>query len=312
MRKLLLVAALTLACAVTAVAQTRVIILGTQGGPAPSLQRAQPANVVVVRDRIYVVDAGNGVARQLRAASLDLRRVDHIFITHNHDDHNADWGTLMGLQWSLGRRTETHVYGPGGTEAMLQGYLQYFAPNARIRQADSKMGKPPQDLFRAHDIKGPGLVFKDDLVTVTAVENCHYHDDATAQPRNEQDKSYSLRVQTPDMVIVFSGDTGRCPALPEFIRDADILIHEVIDMPLMGQYLRRVLPPPAAENWMRHMAQDHTEAEDIGRLAQAAKVKKVVLTHILPGADEPDSVYAEGVRKHYDGPVVVARDLMSF
>ena len=55
------------------------------------------------------------------------------------------------------------------------------------------------------------------------------------------------------------------------------------------------------------------QPEDIGRLAAAAGVKKVVLTHFVPGRDgEPDSAYVDGVALHYKGPVVAARDLMEF
>jgi ribonuclease BN (tRNA processing enzyme) len=293
--------------AVGAAAQTRVVTLGTQGGPLPSVTRAQPANAVVVGDRIYLVDAGNGVARQLVAAGLDYRKVGTVFITHNHDDHDADWGTLLGLQWSTGRRGETHVYGPAGTESMLQGFLQYFAPNARIRMADSPGYPAPQKSWHAHDITTPGLVFRDDRITVTAGENCHY-----APGRDGQDRSWALRFQTPDQVIVFSGDTGRCPQLVEFARGADLLVHEVIDLPLIEQAMRRELPPQIAEGLMRHMQEEHTTAEDVGRLAAAAQVKKVVLTHVIPGRDEPDAVYLDAVKKHYGGPAVVARDLMAF
>jgi ribonuclease BN (tRNA processing enzyme) len=294
-----------------AAAQTRVVTLGTQGGPLPSATRAQPANAVVVRDRIYLVDAGNGVLHQLRAANLDHRRIGHVFITHNHDDHNADWGTLLGIQWSTGRRADTHVYGPVGTESMLQGYLQYFAPNGRVRMADSPGYPPPQKSWHAHDIQANGVVFRDDLVTVTAIENCHYgHAEGT--PRDARDKSYALRFQTPEQVIVFSGDTGKCPALVDFARDADLLVHEVIDIPLISQALRRELPPQIAEGLLRHMVDEHTTAEDVGRLAQAARVRKVVLTHVIPGRDEPDAVYLDALKKHYGGPAVVARDLMSF
>ncbi|MCG2592392.1 MBL fold metallo-hydrolase [Ramlibacter sp. XY19] len=293
--------------AVGAAAQTRVVTLGTQGGPLPSVTRAQPANAVVVGDRIYLVDAGNGVARQLVAAGLDYRKVGTVFITHNHDDHDADWGTLLGLQWSTGRRAETHVYGPAGTESMLQGFLQYFAPNARIRMADSPGYPVPQKSWHAHDITTPGLVFHDDRITVTAGENCHY-----APGRDGQDRSWALRFQTPDQVIVFSGDTGRCPQLVEFARGADLLVHEVIDLALIEQAMRRELPPQIAEGLMRHMKEEHTTAEDVGRLAAAAQVKKVVLTHVIPGRDEPDAVYLDAVKKHYGGSAVVARDLMAF
>lgn len=301
-------------------AGTRVVMLGTQGGPLPTGQRAQPANAVVVQGRIYLVDAGNGVVRQLVQAGLDYRRVDHIFITHQHDDHNADWGTLMGLQWSTGRRSEVHVHGPEGTEAMLAGFLRYFEPNARVRRADAPMLPPPESLFRAHDLKGPGLVYEDDLVKVTAAENCHYHFNPAAPAATARDRSYALRFQTPDKVVVFSGDTGQCADLVAFARDADLLVHEVVSLPLIADSLRRFMasqqgrPQPGLfEDLMKHMAADHTVPEDIGRLAAAARVKKVVLTHFVPGREgDADSDYTDGVKQHFNGPVVAARDLMAF
>jgi ribonuclease BN (tRNA processing enzyme) len=309
-RQKILACVFAMACGLAG-AQTKVITLGTVGGPVLSLERAQPSNAVVVGSRIYLVDAGNGVGRQLLAAGYDLRKVDNIFITHNHDDHNADWGTIMGLAWSTGRRADIHVWGPGGTESMLQGFLQYFAPNARIRMADSKGLRRPEDMFKAHDIRGPGVVFKDDLVTVTAVENCHYHPDPAGGARSD-DKSYAYRFQTPDKVIVFSGDTGKCAAMAEFARGADILFHEVVDLPLIEQLLMRELPPLLAQGLYQHMVQDHTTAEDVGRLAKEAGVKEVVLTHLIPGRGESDALFLDAVRKHFHGPARVARDLMTF
>jgi ribonuclease BN (tRNA processing enzyme) len=324
---LLLLATLALAaCAplapvapMPASAGTRIYTLGTQGGPLPAGERAQPANAVVVRGRIYLVDAGNGVVGQLRKAGLDYRRVDRIFVTHNHDDHNADWGTLMGLQWSTGRRSEIHVHGPAGTEDMLKGYLQYLEPNARIRSSDSQIPQQPKDLFRAHDIRDGGLVYQDEWVTVTALENCHYHFNPATPALAARDTSYAYRFQTPDKVIVFSGDTGRCAKLEAFARDADVLVHEVVSLPLIADSLRTFMasqpgasPSGLFEGLMRHMADDHTVPEDIGRLATAARVKKVVLTHFVPGRDsDPDSAYVDGVKQHYSGPVVAARDLMA-
>jgi ribonuclease BN (tRNA processing enzyme) len=303
-----LVAAVACFLCPMASAQTRVVTLGTQGGPLPSLTRSQSANALIVNDRVYLVDAGPGLVRQLTAAGIDYRKVGRVFITHNHDDHNADWGALMGLQWETGQVAYTHVYGPHGTESMLKGYLQYMAPNARIRQADAPRASAPEQLFRAYDYKA-GMVYRDDLVTVTAVENCHY---APNSRRDPADKSYALKFTTSDKVIVFSGDTGRCPALTEFARGADVLLHEVIDLALVENRLRRALPAPAVDAVMRHMVEEHTTAEDVGRLAEAAGVRQLVLTHVIPGGDEPDAVYTDAVKRNYKGPVTVARDLMSF
>ncbi|MDO8264553.1 MAG: MBL fold metallo-hydrolase [Gallionella sp.] len=300
---------------------TRAFTLGTQGGPNPSRKRAQPANAVVVGGNIYLVDAGNGVVQQMVKAGLDYRRVHQIFITHNHDDHNADWGTLMGLQWSTGRRMAVHVFGPNGTESMLKGFLQYFEPNARIRRADARVPDAPQDLFRAHDIRDGGLVYQDEHVKVTAMEVCHFHFDKVSPPEGGPHKSFAYRFQTADRVVVFSGDTGKCASLVDFARDADLLIHEVVVLPLIEDSLRKYFssqpgkapPPGLVADLMRHMAEDHTTPEDIGKLATAARVKKVVLSHFVPGRDsDPDEAYVDGVKKYYTGPIVAARDLMEF
>jgi ribonuclease BN (tRNA processing enzyme) len=315
----------TAACACTGLAAaqapgTRLVTLGTQGGPLPSATRAQASNAVVVNGAIYLVDAGNGVLRQLAQAGLEPRRVGQVFITHNHDDHNADWGTLMGANWSAGRMQPTTVYGPAGTEAMLQGFLAYFAPAAQIRLLDSKVPRTPQELFKAKDVTAPGLVYQDAHVKVTATPVCHYHFGANAEA-GKAHVSWAYRFDTADRSIVFSGDTGECAAqLVPFAKGADLLVHEVIHLDLMGKALKEALgrlPVPAEpgrfESMMRHMAEDHTSPEDIGRLAQAAGVKAVVLTHLLPGAPQDrDSDYTDGVKKFFDGPVTAARDLMSF
>jgi ribonuclease BN (tRNA processing enzyme) len=76
---------------------TRLILLGTAGGPRPRTTRSATAHAIVIGDAVYVVDCGDGVARQLVLAGVPLPRVRHIFITHHHSDHNADYGNLMLL-----------------------------------------------------------------------------------------------------------------------------------------------------------------------------------------------------------------------
>src|SRR5215217_6414860 len=76
--------------------RSRLILLGTAGGPTPKKTRAGPSQIVVVGDRGYVIDCGDGVARQMMLAGV-FRTLRHIFVTHHHSDHNADYGTLLLL-----------------------------------------------------------------------------------------------------------------------------------------------------------------------------------------------------------------------
>jgi ribonuclease BN (tRNA processing enzyme) len=298
---------------------TRLITLGTQGGPRGSADRSQPSNVLIVNGKPYVIDAGNGVAGQLLRAGVPFTSIRQIFITHNHDDHNADWGTLMGRAWTSGQYEPMTVYGPRGTESMRKGFLQYFAPNAAAHYLEGAVNVPPAKVILAHDIPGPGLVYQDGNIRVTAVENCHYHF-SKGSPGYGWQQSFAFRFQTPDRVIVFSGDTGPCgDVLVKFAAGADILVHEVIDLEAIEAALAARTAdgsnslPGQREALMNHMRTEHTTAEEVGRVAAAAGVKMLVLTHIVPGTlPDDESRYTEPIRRSYKGPVVVAHDLMEF
>jgi len=291
---------------------TKLILLGTQGGPRVNPERAEPANLLVVKGKPYLIDAGNGVARQLSLVHFAPADIHEIFITHNHDDHNADWGTLMGLAWTNGNTKAITVYGPPGTQSMLKGYLQYFAPNVASHWMESSR-VPAESTMRAKDIGGSGLVYEDGNVHVTAVENCHYHFDK-GTPGYGWQKSFAFRFQTPDRVIVFSGDTGECGhVMSDFAKGADILVHEVIDLAAIERTLRSNSQPKQLERLMNHMRTEHSTAEQVGQVAHDAGVKLVVLSHLVNGGAAPnEAAYIAGVKTLYSGPVVVGKDLMEF
>jgi len=296
---------------------TKLVLLGTQGGPRANAERAQPSNLLVVNGTHYLIDAGNGVARQLSLAGVTVAAVHTIFITHNHDDHNADWGTLMGMAWSLSSSRPITVYGPAGTESMRRGFLQYFAPNVAARYMEGGQNMPVEKFILAHDYQA-GRVYEDANIKVTAVENCHFHL-PKGTPGYGWQRSYSLRFQTPDRVIVFSGDTGPCgDVLPRMAKDADILVHEVIDLdPIAAQLAGEVksgqITPGQMSGLMNHMRTEHSTPEEVGRVAAAAGVKLLVLSHLVigPGSDGEQKLLA-GIRRSYSGPVVVGHDLQAF
>ena len=81
--------------------KSRLILLGTGGGPTPKPNRAEPAQVIVVNGAAYVIDCGNGVARQMVLAGVPLASIRNVFLTHQHSDHNADYGNLLLLAWAV-------------------------------------------------------------------------------------------------------------------------------------------------------------------------------------------------------------------
>ena len=78
-----------------------IVLLGTRGGPSADPARSEPANLLVVSGRPYLIDAGEGAARQLAAAGEPVTSVRTIFITHHHLDHTAGLEPLIALTFAI-------------------------------------------------------------------------------------------------------------------------------------------------------------------------------------------------------------------
>jgi ribonuclease BN (tRNA processing enzyme) len=291
------------------------ITLGTAAGPSLRPDRAQSSNLLTVNGTHYVIDAGDGVARRLAEAGVEVRDIGIIFITHHHDDHNAGLGTLMSLAWDRQRTKPIHVYGPPRTEELVKAAVQYFTLSAEIRIADGGRSVPISQVFRGHDV-GTGLIYQDANIKVTAVENSHFafHEGVNAGKH----KSYSYRFETPDRVIVFTGDTGPSDAVTEFSKRADLLVTETCScedriQAMMKDGRWQAMSPAEQAGTMRQATQGHMSLDDIAKMAARANVKTVVLSHLTQRLGSDDySAWAEEVKKQFSGEVLVAEDLMEF
>jgi len=277
--------------------RSRLILLGTAGGPTPKADRSAPANAIVIDGAIYVIDCGNGVARQMVKAGLDLGRIRDVFITHQHSDHNADYGNLLLLAWETDLHTRVYTWGPPPLKRMTQLFLELDDYNIRTRETDE--GRPPlTPLIVPHDITQPGVVMHDENVKVTAALVQH----PPVTP------AFAYRFDCPDRSIVFSGDTRPSETLIELARGADLLVHEVIDL----KAIDRVVKDEAMATRLRqHLETAHTPMSQVGQIATQAGVKTLVLNHFVPGAPPiPDKVWYDAVKPHFKGRLIIGHDLM--
>ena len=294
---------------------TRLITLGTAAGPSTQPNRAQSSNLLTVNGTDYVIDAGDGAARRLAEAGIDPREIGIIFVTHHHDDHTAGLGTLMSLAWDRQRTKPIHVYGPPRTEELVKAAVQYFTISAEIRIADGGRTVPIAQVFFGHDV-GTGMIYQDANIKVTTVENSHFA--FHRGPASGKYKSYSYRFETPDRVIVFTGDTGTSDAVTELAKGADLLVTETSSsedrkQALINDGRWQAMSPAEQAGIMRQATQAHMNVEDIGKMATRANVKTVVLSHLDQRVGTDDyTAWAEEVKKHFSGQVLVAKDLMEF
>ena len=278
--------------------KTKLILLGTGGGPRPRTTSSAPAQVIVANDAPYVVDCGNGVARQLVFAGVPLVKLQHIFLTHHHSDHNADCGNLIWLAWAGGLRTRVDAWGPPPLGTMVKLFFQMNAYDIDTRITDE--GRVPLvPLVHIHEFSEGGSIMQDDNVRVTAALVDH----PPVAP------AFAYRFDTGDRSIVISGDTLPSDNLVALAQDADVLVHEALYAPAIDRLVARI---PNAAVLKQSILSHHTSAEDAGRVAQRAGVKTLVLSHLIP-ADDPevtDRMWVDAARTHFRGPVIVGKDLL--
>lgn len=278
--------------------QTRLILLGTKGGPdLGNSGRNNPSTLILINDVPYVIDCGYGVSRQLMSAGVALERLRYIFITHHHSDHNLEYGALL-YNSAAGEVNRLDAYGPTGLKKLTHDFFEYEKFDIETRIVDE--GSPD---FRknvvVHEFDKPGLVMQNDDVKVTSCRVRH--------PPITQ--SYAYRFDARDRSIVISGDTAYAPELAEFAKGSDVLVHEVMYLPAIEALLKR---SPHATRLREHLLAAHTSTEDVGKIAAQAEVKTLVLSHLVPGDDPSitDEQWSEGVRKYFKGRIIVGKDLM--
>lgn len=278
--------------------KTRLILLGTAGGPRPRKSRSAPAQVIIANDTPYVIDCGDGVARQLVLAGVPLATIRHIFLTHHHSDHNADYGNLLLLAWTAGLRTRIDAWGPSPLKQMTRLFLQLNATDIDLRVTDEKR-MPLAPLVHAHELSKGGVVMQDESMKVTAALVHH----PPVVP------AFAYRFDAADRSIVISGDTTASDTLVDLAQGADVLVHEALFPEGVDRLVAGV---NNAADLKRSILSHHTSAEDAGRVAQAAGVKTLVLSHLVPAEDPSitDQMWIAAASTHFRGRIIVGRDLL--
>ncbi len=158
---------------------------------------------------------------------------------------------------------------------------------------------PLQPLIHPHELTAGGLLFDDENVRVTAALVDH----PPVVP------SFGYRFDTPDRAIVISGDTKPSDNLVELAGGANVLVHDAFYPPAIDRLVAGV---PNAATLKESILSHHTSAEDAGRIAQAAGVETLVLSHFVPAEDPllTDDMWIDAAKTHFDGTVVLGTDLL--
>jgi ribonuclease BN (tRNA processing enzyme) len=305
---------------------SELLMLGTAGGPPLRKDRSEPATLLIVDGRPYLIDCGIGTIRRLVEAGIPSETIGTIFFTHLHPDHDLGLVDVMANDYFhldlASDARKINIYGPPQTSELVEAAFHYISIPFEVFAAETpgfQLGRPNHGLtspFVVHEVDGEGVVYRDDRIQITAAENSHYAL-MPAQFRAHF-KSYSYRIQTPHGVVVFTGDTGPSDAVVKVAMGADVLVAEVeaSSSELRGfidqMAAQNHWPPARKQEFSEHMEQEHLTVDRLGELASKAQVQSVLFYHYDPQNKAEQQARVAGMKKYFHGPVLAPMDLDRF
>jgi ribonuclease Z len=267
------------------------VILGS-GVPFPDPERAGASTLVRTSAGDLLFDCGRAVLMRAAAVGANAAGLRALFLTHLHSDHITDFNDVVTTRWIMSfEPNPLPVFGPGGTVTLVQATEAMLEPDIRYRitHHDDLTWPPSAEVTECER----GAVLTDGAVRVTAAPTDH----APVRP------TVGYRVDDGDSSVVIAGDTVPCPGLDELCAGADMLVHTVI---------RRDLLEPLHVPRLNDVFDYHSTVEDAARSAARGGVGTLVLTHLVPAPrPEAEQEWSDRARAHFDGTIVVARDLVT-
>lgn len=264
-------------------------ILGC-GSALPTTRHFPTSQVLNVRDKLFMIDCGEGAQLQFRKSRLKFSRLNHIFISHLHGDHCFGLLGLISTLNLLGRTAELHIHSPKGLEALLTPMLEFF--NRQMTY---------QVHFHEFETKEAALIYEDRSLTVTTIPLRHrmpccgflfaekprpnhiiremvdfYQVPVYELNRIKNGADYvtpegetvpNSRLTTPaepPRSYAYCSDTIYMPSVVEQIKGVDLLFHEATF---------------ADEDAPRAKETFHTTAAQAAELAKNAGVKRLLIGH---------------------------------
>jgi len=234
------------------------------------LDRSAPGYLVEYEGFNLILDCGPGVFKQFLRLGKSIDEVDGIFVSHYHPDHVADViPFFFAIRYEMGYKREKPFLFV--TSSLFEEFFSH------LKRAFNQWVEPPEGKVTWCYVKdkeefslGP---FR-----------------AKTRKVKHNPESLAIRLEAGGKVLVYTGDTGFCEEVIEISKGADLLLIE-------------------CSNSTDVKVEHHLGPYEVADIAERAKVKRVVVTHLYPHSETED---LEGIlRKHFSGDVILAKDYLS-
>ncbi|MDE0661667.1 MAG: MBL fold metallo-hydrolase [Gammaproteobacteria bacterium] len=278
----------------------RVFLCGT-GSPLPG--RAQACVAITAGKSLYLVDSGAGSPAVMQMHGQPMARLRAILLTHLHSDHITGIPDMNLASWVMGRTEPLRILGPAGTDRVVRGYNEVLALDRGFRVAHHGIHllAPELGVMHAETVE-PGIVVEDNGLVITAFAVNH-------EPITP---AYGYRFDYRGRSVVVSGDTVVTDSLEAAARGADLLLHDVLSMRIVGtmQAAATAVGASRPAKIFSDIPTYHAHAVELGPLAERTGVRMLAVYHFVP---PPVNYLMERIYRHdLPGETVLTRDGTEF
>ena len=277
---------------------TQVVVTGT-GIPSIDPKRAGSGVLVRHGDIALHFDAGRNTATRVVEAGVDVADLDAIFLTHYHSDHVIGLDDFLLSRWledDLDEAEPSVIVAPNGsTVRFCERLIELWDDDLDVRAGHNGRSPDPKVRIVGFDTPSqPVEVWSKGDVRVLA--NGVRHEPVVG--------AVGYRVETPDGVVVISGDTVVCDEVAALAVGADVVVYEAI----------RKSAILALPEELHFITEYHADTPEIGAQMEALNVPTLLLTHLIPapGSPQEEQRFIDDVREGgYTGNIMVCSDLDS-
>lgn len=280
-----------------------VVILGC-GCALPTSRHFNAAQVVNLRNKLFLIDCGEGTQIQFRRNKLNFNKLGHIFISHLHGDHFFGLMGLISTFNLLGRTAQLYVHAPAPLRNILQPQIDYFCQEMNYEVILDEIDSTKHQLIYEdrslevwslplnHRVPCCGFLFKEKPLKkhIIADKIKQYNIPIHAINSIKDSKDYTLPDGTiipndqlttpadPTRSYAYCSDTRYLPQLAEYLQDVDILFHEAT----FGEDKKNLA-----------FATYHSTAAQAATLAKECHAKKLFIGHYSARYDDENILLNE-------------------